>query len=127
MKTSIRRLSAIVALAMTAALALPAAARTVYRDRIVPVGVCMVEFEGMSINAALILEVSYGLQNVRVGEVKFGFMGDESKFRRATFLKVVMVNGSAYNKEFPEDRAEAAKQAFLNRIKETCHDDGRKS
>lgn len=96
-----------------------AQAATVYRDRIVPGGVCMVDFNKNTINAALIEEVYAGglSQNVKVRDGVFPTWEP----RNFSGIKVIMVNKNSYFMEtatVPE--AEMRKVAFLKLIKETC-------
>jgi len=102
-----------------------AATRTVYRDRFLPGGACMVDFNGATINAALVQQVHHAKFSIRVGEYKyeyplFGKYKDLSTYRDAILLRVTMVNGNTYDQELPAEQAEPAKLAFLKHIEEKC-------
>lgn len=104
-----------------------AGAATYYRDRdrFIPGGVCMVDFYGSTINAALVQQVHHNEFSIRVGHYTFknpifGEFKDTSTYRTATLLRITLVNGKYYDKELPAEQAEPAKLAFLKQIEEKC-------
>lgn len=91
------------------ALVTPAQAATQYRDRYIPGAVCMVDFNGATINAGLIQEIGV-LEPFEAAE-------PGPSFRT---LRVTMVNQFRYDQNLPKEEAGPAKAAFLKMLRKTC-------
>ena len=96
-------------------------AGTVYRDRYIPSSVCMVDLNGTTINAGMILEVYSG--NLEKTEY-IGFKFDpKDSYQKINYIgwQVKMVNKENYTfKEESLEKAKQKKEEFLKKVKESC-------
>lgn len=93
-------------------------AATYYRDRFIPGGVCMIEFEGKSINANLIQKIEVGTYRGE-GEYQGFFAG--VKYPEFLALGVQLVNGTMYYyRNTDQNVLEMRKIGLLQLIKDTC-------
>lgn len=98
-------------------------AATHYRDRIAPVpaGVCLVEFNGNTINAILIQEVETGMIGFYERNGKTGTFETKVDEVQRPAIMVRLVNGAKYWKKTETvAEAEMLKVGFLKQIKTEC-------
>lgn len=98
-----------------------ASAGTVYRDRLIPSGVCLVNFSEVSINAAMIQDVYAG---TLTSSEYIGFSFNPKNSHKVTEyfgVSVTLLNKANYiMKANSLDDAEKKKVEFLNMVKKEC-------
>ena len=93
-----------------------AGAATIYRDRFIPSGVCMIEFAGKNINAHLIKEIDIGpRQWFKKGDSWFSSWEEQPPY---TSLRVTLVNREYY--EVRDGDLYQAQRNLLKTIRDNC-------
>ena len=104
----------LIALSVLAACAQGYAATT-YRDRFIPGGICMIEFNKVQINANLISEVSVDKRRWYKFE---GLLSGNVEQPPYTSLRVYLVNGQHY--EIKDGDLIKQQNDFIKKIKDEC-------
>lgn len=91
-------------------------AGTVYQDRFVPAGVCMVDLNGTYMNAALVQDITAG-ESQKI--VEFNVIS-KSVYKKYTSVRVNLLNNRSYEWEMPLEEAKAKREQFFKIIKDAC-------
>lgn len=91
-------------------------AGTVYQDRFIPAGVCMVDLNGTYMNAALVQDITAG-ESKKI--VEFNFF-TKNVYKTYTSVKVNLLNNREYEWEMPLEEAKAKREQFFKIIKDAC-------
>jgi hypothetical protein len=113
MKTQIKK---VLTVALILGIGTSVGAATYYQDRFIPSGVCMVEFNKMQINAAMIKDITIGPRAWQKNMGMWDGWVDQPPYQS---LRLTLVNRDYY--EIKEGDLHQAQRDFLKQIQDKCN------